>query len=239
MQKSIAMPAAAVALALAAWCFLPPNGREAAAQTAQFYVNVVDLDIVAADRDKFIALAQDNGATAVKEPGCHEFNIAVSQKDPNHVVLFEIWENAAALDAHRASDHFKAYQNATKDMVSKRELRPMWSVALNGHSPAQAGLFINAVDLDIVPAQFDVFMAAAKINGAATPNDPGAHEFNIVVPQKDPHHVLFYEVYDNAAALDAHRATEHFKTYQAATKEMVANRNVNALTSIAMNRQPM
>jgi (4S)-4-hydroxy-5-phosphonooxypentane-2,3-dione isomerase len=239
MQKSIAMPAAAVALTVAAWCFLPPNGREAAAQTAQFYVNVVDLDIVAADRDKFIALAQDNGATAVKEPGCHEFNIAVSQKGPNHVVLFEIWENAAALDAHRASDHFKAYQNATKDMVSKRELRPMWSVALNGHSPAQAGLFINAVDLDIVPAQFDAFMAAAKINGAETPKDPGAHEFNIVVPQKDPHHVLFYEVYDNAAALDAHRATEHFKTYQAATKEMVANRNVNGLTSIAMNRQPM
>jgi hypothetical protein len=32
---------------------------------------------------------------------------------------------------------------------------------------------------------------------------------------------------------------DHFKTYQAATKEMVANRNVNALSSIAMNRQPM
>ena len=138
MQKSIAMPAAAVALAVAAWCFLPPEGREARAQAGQLYVNVVDLDIVAADRDKFIALAKDNGATAVKEPGCHEFNIAVAQKDPNHVVLFEIWENLAALDAHRASDHFKAYQAATKEMVSKRELRPMWSVAVNGHSPAQA-----------------------------------------------------------------------------------------------------
>jgi (4S)-4-hydroxy-5-phosphonooxypentane-2,3-dione isomerase len=239
MQKSIVMPAVVVALAAAAWCFLPPDSREAFAQTPQLYVNAIDLDIVAADRDKFIALAKDNGATAVKEPGCHEFNIAVSQKDPNHVVLFEIWENAAALDAHRASDHFKAYQAATKEMVSKRELRPMWSVALNGHSPAQAGLFINAVDLDIVPAQFDAFMAAAKVNGAATPNDPGAHEFNIVVSQKDPHHVLFYEVYDNAAALDAHRATDHFKTYQAATKEMVAGRNVNGLTSVAMNRQPM
>jgi (4S)-4-hydroxy-5-phosphonooxypentane-2,3-dione isomerase len=239
MQRTIAIPAAVGALAVAAWCFLPPQSREAVAQTGQLYVNVVDLDIAAADRDKFLALVKDNGATAVKEPGCHEFNIAVSQKDPNHVVLFEIWENTAALDAHRASDHFKAYQNATKDMVSKRELRPMWSIAVNGHSPAQAGLFINAVDLDIVPAQFDAFMAAAKINGAATPSDPGAHEFNIVVSQKDPHHVLFYEVYDNAAALDAHRATDHFKTYQAATKDMVANRNVNALSSVAMNRQPM
>jgi quinol monooxygenase YgiN len=113
----------------------------------------------------------------------------------------------------------------------------MWSVALNGSSPVQAGLLVNAVDLDIVPAQFDAFMAAAKVNGAGTPKDPGAHEFNIVVSQKDPHHVMFFEVYDNAAALDAHRATDHFKTYQAATKDMVAGRNVNQLSSIAMNRQ--
>jgi (4S)-4-hydroxy-5-phosphonooxypentane-2,3-dione isomerase len=239
MLRSMTLSAAAVALAVTALLVLPPRGYQAVAQSGQFFVNVVDLDIVAADRDKFIALAKDNGATAVKEPGCHEFNIAASQKDPNHIVLFEIWENAAVLDAHRASDHFKAYQSATKDMVSKRELRPMWSVALNGHSPSQAGLLINAIDLDIVPAQFDAFMAAAKINGAATPNDPGAHEFNIVVSQKDPHHVLFYEVYDNAAAVDAHRATEHFKTYQAATKDMVANRMANPLSSIAMNRQPM
>jgi (4S)-4-hydroxy-5-phosphonooxypentane-2,3-dione isomerase len=239
MLRSMTLSAAAIALAVMAWLLLPPRGYEAVAQTGQLFVNVVDLDIVAADRDKFIALAKENGATAVKEPGCHEFNIAGSQKDPNHIVLFEIWENAAVLDAHRASDHFKVYQSATKDMVSKRELRPMWSVALNGHSPAQAGLLINAIDLDIVPAQFDAFMAAAKVNGAATPSDPGAHEFNIVVSQKDPHHVLFYEVYDNAAAVDAHRATEHFKTYQAATKDMVANRIANPLSSIAMNRQPM
>lgn len=239
MRKSIAMPAAAVTVAVAAWFLLPPRGHEAVAQTGQFYVNVVDLDIVPADRDKFVALVKENGTAAVKEPGCHEFNISVSQNDPNHIVLFEIWDSAAALDAHRATDHFKAYMNATKDMVAKRDVRPMWSVALNGRSPAQAGLLVNAVDLDIVPAQFDAFMAAAKVNGAGTPKDPGAHEFNIVVSQKDPHHVMFYEVYDNAAALDAHRATDHFKTYQAATKDMVATRNANLLSSIAMNRQPM
>jgi len=239
MRTSPAMPATAVALAAAAWFLLPPSGHEVAAQSPQFYVNAIDLDIVPADRDKFIALAKENGAAAVKEPGCHEFNIGVSQKDPNHIVLFEVWENLAVLDAHRATEHFKAYQSATKDMVAKRDIRPMWSVALNGSSPAQAGLLVNVVDLDIVPAPFDAFMALAKPDGAGTPKDPGAHEFNIVVSQKDAHHVMFYEVYDNAAALDAHRATDHFKTYAAGTKDMVAGRNVNQLSSIAMNRQPM
>ena len=112
----------------------------------------------------------------------------------------------------------------------------MWSVAVNGSSPAQSGLFINAVNLDIVPAHFDAFMALAKVNGASTPEDPGAHEFDIVVSQTDPHHVMFYEVYDNAGALDAHRATEHFKTYAAGTKDMVANHKVDQLSSVGMNR---
>jgi (4S)-4-hydroxy-5-phosphonooxypentane-2,3-dione isomerase len=239
MRKSIAMPAAAVALAAAVLFLLPPRGHEATAQSARFYVNVVDLDVVAADREKFVASIKEAGAAAVKEAGCHEFDIAASQKDPNHIVLFEVWDSAAALDALRATDHFKKFMADTKDMVTKRGLKAMWSVALNGSSPARAGLFINAIDLDIVPAQFDAFLAAAKGNGEATPKDPGAHEFNIAVSQKDPHRLMFLEVYDSAAALDAHRATEHYKAYQAATKDMVANRNIDRLWSIAMIRPPM
>ena len=45
----------------------------------------------------------------------------------------------------------------------------------------------------------------------------------------------FFEVYDNAAALDAHRQTDHFKKYAAITKEMVAKRDSHPLSSVAMN----
>jgi len=228
---------AAVALTLGVGALWPMHGQQAAAQAAPFYVNVVDLQIVPSQIDKFSAALKDNGVAAVKEPGCREFNISVSPKDPNHIAIFEVWDSAAALDAHRATDHFKKFMATTKDMVAKRDLRAMWSVAMNGKSPDQSGLLVNAVDLDIVPAQFDAFMTAAKSNGAATPHDQGAHEFNIVVSQKDPHHVLLFEVYDNAAAHDAHVQTEHFKSYQEATKSMIANRKVNQFDSIAMNRK--
>jgi quinol monooxygenase YgiN len=130
MVKSIMMPAAAVAL-IAAWLLLPTRGHEAAAQSGPLYINAVDLDIVPADFDKFMTALKENGAAAVKEPGCREFNITVSQKDPNHVFLFEVYDNAAALDAHRATDHFKNYIAFTKEMVSKRDVRPMSSVAMN------------------------------------------------------------------------------------------------------------
>jgi (4S)-4-hydroxy-5-phosphonooxypentane-2,3-dione isomerase len=55
----------------------------------------------------------------------------VSQKDPNHVFVFEVYDNAAALDAHRQTDHFKKYAAATKDMIAKRDARALSLVSMN------------------------------------------------------------------------------------------------------------
>jgi autoinducer 2-degrading protein len=131
MLKSIMMPAAAIAIAVTAWLLLPMRSHDALAQSGPLYINAVDLDINPADIDKFLAALKVNGAAAVQEPGCREFNITVSQKDPNHVFIFEVYDNAAALDAHRATDHFKAYAAATKEMIAKRDVRAMSSVAMN------------------------------------------------------------------------------------------------------------
>ena len=56
-------------------------------------------------------------------------------KDPNHVFLYEVYDNEAALNAHRATDHFKKFAATTADMVAKRDVRAMSVVAFNakGH----------------------------------------------------------------------------------------------------------
>jgi quinol monooxygenase YgiN len=131
MLKSIMLPAAAVALAVAAWVLLPMRSHEAAAQSGPLLINAVDYDIVPGQVDNFLAALKENGAAAVKEPGCREFDITVSQKDPNHVFIFEVYDNAAAAEAHQATEHFKKYKAATTGMAAKREVRPLWSVAMN------------------------------------------------------------------------------------------------------------
>jgi (4S)-4-hydroxy-5-phosphonooxypentane-2,3-dione isomerase len=135
MRKSVYLSAAAAALLLAGAALLQLPGREAAAQAGGVYINAVDLDINPADMPKFIELIKENGAAAVTEPGCREFNISVLAKDPNHVFLYEVYENEAALNTHRATDHFKKYAAATKDMVTGRNVRGMSPVAFNakGH----------------------------------------------------------------------------------------------------------
>jgi quinol monooxygenase YgiN len=121
-------PAVAVVLLLGA------PGARVAAQPAGLYISAVDLDINPADMDAYMAALKENGAKAVTEPGCREFNIHVQANSPNHVFIYEVYDSAAAVEAHRATDHFKKYAATTAKMVAKREVRAMTSVAFNAKS---------------------------------------------------------------------------------------------------------
>jgi quinol monooxygenase YgiN len=99
-------------------------------------------------------------------------------------------------------------------------------------------LYINAVDIDVVPGQIENYLAAIKEVGAATiKTEPGCSVFDITVSQKDPNHLFIFEVYDNAAAFDTHLKTGHYKKYAATAKDIVAKREVHQLSSVAMMKK--
>ena len=130
MLKSITVTAA-LALSITAWVLLPMRSHEAMAQSGPLFISAVEYDIVPGQVDNFLAALKENGAASVKEPGCREFDIAVSQKDPNHVFILEVYDNAAAAETHTATEHFKKYKAATAGMTTKREARSYSSVAMN------------------------------------------------------------------------------------------------------------
>jgi len=134
MQKSISIAAATLVLGVVGITMLPMAGQRAVAQSAELFVNAVDLDIVPAEREKFLAAITENGAASVKEPGCRRFDILNLASDPNHFFLYEIYDNEAALKAHRETPHFKKYAATAANMVAKREARPMSVVASNAQA---------------------------------------------------------------------------------------------------------
>jgi (4S)-4-hydroxy-5-phosphonooxypentane-2,3-dione isomerase len=123
--------APALAATLAAALLITAPAPRALAQSAGLYVNAVDLDIKPEDTEKYLAALRENGAESVKEPGCREFNIHTQANNPNHVFIYEVYDNAAALEAHRTTDHYKKYAAATANMVAKRDVRAMTSVMFN------------------------------------------------------------------------------------------------------------
>jgi quinol monooxygenase YgiN len=50
-----------------------------------------------------------------------------------------------------------------------------------------------------------------------------------------PHRVFLYGVYDDATALEAHRATAHFKKYSETTTPMIAKRVARHMSPITFN----
>ena len=133
MLKSISFATATLAISAACFVLLAP-GQRVEAQSAGMYVNSVDLDILPAERDNFLAALKENGAAAVTEPGCKRFDILNLASDPNHFFLYEIYDNEAALKAHRETAHFKKYAATAANMVAKREARPMSVIASNAQA---------------------------------------------------------------------------------------------------------
>jgi (4S)-4-hydroxy-5-phosphonooxypentane-2,3-dione isomerase len=134
MRKSVLISTAALALLAGALTLVSLPSREAAAQSSGVYINAADLLIVPSEMAKFIEAIKENGANAVKEPGCREFNISVLANRPNHVFLYEVFDNEAAFNAYRATEYFKKYQAATASMVADRNLRAMTPIAFNAGS---------------------------------------------------------------------------------------------------------
>jgi autoinducer 2-degrading protein len=137
MRKFVLLSAAMVAMFTSVATFVSLPSRDAAAQSAGPYINAVDLVIIPSEMPKFLEAIKENAANSVKEPGCREFNVSVIANRPNHVFLFEVYDNEAALNAHRASDHFKKYLATTANMVADRNVRALTGVAMNskgGHS---------------------------------------------------------------------------------------------------------
>jgi autoinducer 2-degrading protein len=134
MFKSIWVAAAASALLAASAIVLPMPGQRVAAQSAGMFVNAVDLDIVPAERENYLAAIKENGAAAAREPGCRRFDILNLSSDPNHFLLYEVYDNEAAFKAHRETEHFKKYAATTAKMVAKRDARPMSVIASNAQA---------------------------------------------------------------------------------------------------------
>ena len=107
-----------------------------------------------------------------------------------------------------------------------------------GHQRAaaqSAGMFVNTVDIEIVPSEIENFLALIKEDAVAAVKEPGCREFNVMVLVNNPNHVFLFEVYDSEAALRAHLASDNYKKYFAAAAKMMVKRNIRPMNSIAMH----
>ena len=54
------------------------------------------------------------------EEACRRFDVATAPGDPTQVLLYEIYDDAAAFDLHLASDHFKAFDAEVREWLDDK-----------------------------------------------------------------------------------------------------------------------
>ena len=81
-------------------------------------------------RERFLEVIKDDAVCSVRdEPGCLRFNVFRDAGDENVYHLFEVCEDEAAFDAHRAAPHFERFIASLEDWSGGPvEIRPARSV---------------------------------------------------------------------------------------------------------------
>ena len=81
----------------------------------------VNIKIKPENVDRWMKMAMDNAREARKEPGCRQFEVLVDPKDRTKVLLFEIYDDEKAFEAHQATPHFKKYLAEAVPLLASRE----------------------------------------------------------------------------------------------------------------------
>ena len=94
----------------------------------------------------------------------------------------------------------------------------------------QAPRFAITVTFEINEKQFSAFLPLIHENARASVRDePGCLRFDVLLPTQPRAQpaVFLYEVYESRAAFDAHLASSHYRTFDAATQDMIAAKSVD------------
>jgi len=104
------------------------------------FVQLVHIRIKPGKVAEFLKVFRENFDGTRQESGNYRFDVLQDSEDENHFVIYEAFENEAAVDAHRLTPHYKATVEGLADLMTtgtrKKEffhmVMPDHAAALNG-----------------------------------------------------------------------------------------------------------
>ena len=85
-------------------------------------VILVEFELHAGREPEFRRRVLENAAASLRdEPGCRQFDVLTPVTNPaDRIVLYEIYDDAAAFAAHLATPHFAEFNDATAPLVARK-----------------------------------------------------------------------------------------------------------------------
>jgi len=86
---------------------------------------LVQMTVRPGRREEFLAGMAANAEASVRdEPGCLRFDVCSVAGDERRFLLYELYRDAAAFEAHKATPHFTAWRTVAGDVVEEQVNTP-------------------------------------------------------------------------------------------------------------------
>jgi quinol monooxygenase YgiN len=89
------------------------------------FVLAVQIRIKPENVEVFMKRLNENASAARKEPGCRQFDVLVDPSDKTKVMLYEVYNDDSAFEAHQQTPHFRKYLAEAVPLLASRE-RSVW-----------------------------------------------------------------------------------------------------------------
>jgi len=87
------------------------------------FVILVDFRLKAGSMADFRRLIDENARTSCREePGCRRFDVLEPAGEGDRIVLYEIYDDRAAFDAHVKTRHFARFNEASAALVAAKSV---------------------------------------------------------------------------------------------------------------------
>ena len=93
------------------------------------FVIIAEFEVKPDKLEQFLDLARTDASHSVeREPGCRQFDVTLDREQPNRVVLYEIYDDEAAFDAHLKTPHLAAFRAGIESLIVSRQVRRLTRV---------------------------------------------------------------------------------------------------------------
>jgi quinol monooxygenase YgiN len=93
------------------------------------FVIIAEFEVRPDKLEQFLELARTDASQSVaNEPGCRQFDVTLDREEPNRVVLYEVYEDSAAFDAHLEMPHLAAFRAGIEGLIVSRQVRRLTRV---------------------------------------------------------------------------------------------------------------
>ena len=94
------------------------------------YVIIVEFTIKPGEMPRFMPLMLENAERSLRdEPGCRRFDVLTGEA--GRVVLYEIYDDEAAFQAHLETPHFHEFRAGIEGLVERSDRQEFYDVTEN------------------------------------------------------------------------------------------------------------